>query len=96
MMILPSGYWICALRLRIAMASASVTGPTRPANIVRINQILPAVDNVGVIPVDNPTVPNAEVTSNKILIKLKCSVIVNAIVTITTNMKAISRMEKAL
>ena len=96
MMILPSGYCNCAFLLRIAMARARVTGPTLPANMVIINHTFPAVDNVGVMPVDKPTVPNAEVTSNKTLIKLTRSVMVSAMVTMTTKIKDMNITENAL
>ena len=80
----------------MAIASARVIGPTRPANIMKMSQALPGLLKNGVIPVLNPTVPNAEVTSNNIAKKLTCSVIVSAMVTITTSIKEINMIEKAL
>ena len=43
---------------------AMVSGPSLPINMIRIITSFPAVPRSGVIPVDRPTVPNAEVTSN--------------------------------
>jgi len=51
------------------MAKATVKGPTLPTNIVRIINIFPKLLRCGVIPVDKPTVPNAEVTSKRIFKK---------------------------
>src|SRR5450756_2641856 len=39
--------------------------PTRPASIVAMSTILEPADSVGVIPVLRPTVPNADVVSNR-------------------------------
>jgi len=52
------------------MASASVRVPILPIYMVRIIIVLPAKLNDEVMPVDKPTVPNADISSNKRLIKL--------------------------
>lgn len=49
--------------------------PILPVNIVKIITNFPNVDRSVVIPVDSPTVPNAETTSNKIETKPNFSVI---------------------
>lgn len=46
-------------------ANPSVNGPTLPRYIVRTKTILLKFDKSGVMPKLNPTVPNAEVVSNK-------------------------------
>ena len=48
-----------------------VKAPILPVYITRIMTSLPATDSPGVIPVDSPTVPNAEITSNKSWIKVQ-------------------------
>ena len=50
----------------------SVTAPSLPINMIRmITSLLPS-HRSGVIPVESPTVPNAETTSNRTCIKLYC------------------------
>ena len=49
---------------------SSVNAPSLPINIITIMTIFPAVPSSGVIPVESPTVPNAETTSNKSCMKL--------------------------
>jgi hypothetical protein len=49
---------------------AIVRGPRRPTNIVMMITSLLAADRFGVIPVDNPTVPNAETVSKRSCIKV--------------------------
>ena len=44
--------------------TARVRGPILPTNILKVMIYLPASERKGVIPVDNPTVPNAETSSN--------------------------------
>jgi len=51
------------------MAIAKVNGPILPKYIVRIIINLPNGESSGVIPVDKPTVPKAEVVSNNSCIK---------------------------
>ena len=51
---------------------ATVSGPTLPMYIIKIKTILLAPANLGVIPVDKPTVPKAEVTSNIFCTKVFC------------------------
>jgi len=51
-------------------------GPTRPIIIKVVINNFPIMLKLEVIPADNPTVPNAEVASKSIFIKLKFSVIV--------------------
>ena len=46
-----------------------VSAPSLPINMVRIKISFPATPRSGVMPVERPTVPNADVTSNKICIK---------------------------
>jgi hypothetical protein len=41
-----------------------VRGPILPMNMVKIMMYFPASDIKGVIPVDKPTVPNADTSSN--------------------------------
>ena len=62
-----------------------VNGPTLPKNIVTVMTNRPAVDSPCVIPVDKPTVPNADTISNIILIKSKFSVNVINRTTIAIN-----------
>jgi len=71
-MIFPSGKTARCdfLRALIAIAIAKVRGPTLPRNMVKISNALLMLCNPGVIPVDKPTVPKAEVTSYSTLIKL--------------------------
>jgi len=52
-----------------ATAKASVKGPKRPANIVRVIQNLLNVFSPLVIPVESPTVPKADTTSKNALTK---------------------------
>ena len=47
----------------------SVNAPSRPINIIAVSRSLPAAPSSGVMPVESPTVPNAEVTSNRFCIK---------------------------
>jgi hypothetical protein len=51
-----------ALMLR---ENASVSGPTLPANIMIISAIFWKSFNFGVMPMDNPTVPKAEIVSKR-------------------------------
>ena len=44
---------------------AMVIAPRRPINIISTSRILLAELKSGVIPVESPTVPKADVTSNK-------------------------------
>lgn len=44
---------------------ATATGPIRPISIVTESVIFPTSLNEDVMPVDKPTVPNADVISNK-------------------------------
>lgn len=47
-----------------------VNAPTLPVNMTRMITAFPATLSAGVIPVERPTVPNAETTSNNSCIKL--------------------------
>ena len=49
---------------------SSVKVPTLPANMVKIKISLLATDKSGVMPVESPTVPNADTSSNNSWIKL--------------------------
>ena len=51
---------------RPPIANAMVNGPSRPINISILTNNFPTNDKFAVIPIDSPTVPNAETTSNKI------------------------------
>ena len=46
-------------------ANASVSGPTLPIYIDRIMINFPSAEREAVMPVDNPTVAKAEISSNK-------------------------------
>lgn len=52
-------------------------GAKRPRNIVITIMIRPVIDNCGVMPVVNPTVPIAEKVSNKIVLNENFSVMDN-------------------
>ena len=54
-----------------ASAVATVIGPSRPIIIKAIRISCEGLLSCGVIPVDNPTVPNAESTSNRVSDKVK-------------------------
>lgn len=47
-------------------ANANVSVPTRPMNIEKIIMIFPSVDKSPVMPIEIPTVANAETCSNTI------------------------------
>ena len=61
-------YFVYTIRFVIARASVSV--PILPMYMVRMIIVFPAKLKEDVIPVDKPTVPNADISSNKRLIKL--------------------------
>src|SRR5262249_11168098 len=61
-MIRVSGYEIAAGEARLR-ANASVSGPTRPTNIVAMITALPVTLRLGVTPRESPTVPSALMTS---------------------------------
>src|SRR5665648_870438 len=61
---------------------AKVRGPTLPKNMVKTSKSLLMLCRYGVIPVDKPTVPKAEVTSYRTLTKLIFSTLIIIIVTI--------------
>ena len=63
-----SAYLIAAGFLFIKIEKI-VNEPIRPANIVTISTNLEFIERELVIPVDNPTVPNAEKVSKRSLIK---------------------------
>ena len=78
-------------------------GPILPINIVIVIIILPSIERYGVIPVESPTVPKADITSNIILANgpgtfdppvksLYFSVIERVIVITTTISKAIEKI----
>ena len=48
-----------------------VNAPILPVYITRMMTSLPAADRPGVIPVESPTVPKAEITSNRSWIKVQ-------------------------
>ena len=62
------------------MASASVSVPILPIYMVRIIIDFPAKLKDDVIPVDNPTVPKAEISS-----KINCRKLLSGSVTESTN-----------
>ena len=59
-------YLYCVLEDRVDIAKARVSGPVRPINMVSMMIIFPAGLRKGVIPVDKPTVPNADMSSKSI------------------------------
>ena len=83
--------------IRLVIASANVSVPILPIYMVKIIIDLPAKLSEEVIPVDNPTVPNAEISSKSRLRKLLfVSVIDNAKVEININEIENSAIENAL
>ena len=63
------GYrWLCDLTFRLN-ANAKVSVPILPINIQIIITIFPTIDRLVVIPVESPTVENADTVSNAIGIK---------------------------
>ena len=48
-----------------------VNAPTLPVNMTRMITAFPATLSAGVIPVERPTVPNAETTSNNSCMKVQ-------------------------
>ena len=50
-----------------ASENANVKGPNLPKNMIKIITVFPTKVSEPVIPIDNPTVPNAEITSNATL-----------------------------
>ena len=78
-------------------ANAKVSVPILPTNIQIIITIFPIMDRLGVIPVESPTVENAETVSNAIGIRpLLPSLILR--INIAINMVDVEKrkMEKAL
>lgn len=69
----PSGYFMCVYWGCSAAAKPMVIGPKRPKNIAAVTSSLPAAENdadklkLSLLPMDKPTVPKADVISNKIL-----------------------------
>ena len=87
---------MCDLILRLN-ANAKVSVPILPINIQIIITIFPTMDRLGVIPVESPTVENAETVSNAIGIRpLLPSLILR--INIAINMVDVEKrkMEKAL
>ena len=87
---------MCDLIFRLN-ANAKVIVPILPINIQIIITIFPTMDRLGVIPVESPTVENAETVSNAIGIRpLLPSVILR--INIAINMVDVEKrkMEKAL
>ena len=87
---------MCDLIFRLN-ANAKVIVPILPINIQIIITIFPMVDRLGVIPVESPTVENAETVSNAIGIRpLLPSLILR--INIAINMVDVEKrkMEKAL
>lgn len=70
----------------LARENANVSGPSFPRNIMKTISIFPIGDRSAVIPIDRPTVPKAETTSNKIakngigsvIFKIKMAVKINS------------------
>ena len=70
----------------LARENANVSGPSFPRNIMKTISIFPIGDRSAVIPIDRPTVPKAETTSNKIakngigsvIFKIKIAVKINS------------------
>ena len=87
---------MCDLIFRLN-ANAKVRVPILPINIQIIITIFPMIDRLGVIPVESPTVENAETVSNAIGIRpLLPSLILR--INIAINMLDVEKrkMEKAL
>src|SRR4030066_1097041 len=88
MMILPSGYLYLCGYLPFTIAILSNNGPRRPVYIVIEIIIFPADENkpdrlrAPPSPVERPTVPKAEATSNNVCIRLMFSVKSNKVVEI--------------
>ena len=70
------GYLIFSC-LGFASEKAKVNGPILPNNMINTIINLPLYDKSAVIPIDKPTVPKAEITSNIIFINGSDSVIFN-------------------
>lgn len=70
----------------LARENANVSGPSFPRNIMKTISIFPIGDRSAVIPIDRPTVPKGETTSNKIakngigsvIFKIKMAVKINS------------------
>ena len=84
------------------MANASVSGPSRPANIIRIIRALPAGlknadSDTGAPPslVDSPTVANADVVSKRVRSRSRPSVSRTTPAAALRNRKAMSEMKNA-
>ena len=65
-------------------ATIAVNGPILPTIIVAISKYLPKTDSCEVIPVESPTVPNAEAASYNDGKKPKLLLYSSKIVTVTT------------
>lgn len=61
-----SGYRYFKFEIFFVRTYAKVSVPIRPTNILSIMISFPLVLNKGVIPVDSPTVANADTSSNNI------------------------------
>ena len=84
-MIRSSGYLTASgLRMPPASAMETVSGPTRPINIVRIIRIFENTFKEGVIPVDSPTVPKADTTSYRISARTSVPPVIDSMALITT------------
>jgi len=80
----------------IAIATDKVLIPILPINILSINIILPGMESVCVIPVLSPTVPNADIASNKASLSEHFSKTSKPIVEIMTIAIAVMVRVKAL
>ena len=87
---------MCDLIFRLN-ANARVSVPILPINIQIIITIFPTMDRLGVIPVESPTVENAETVSNAIGIRpLLPSLILRINIAINMVDAEKRKMEKAL
>ena len=81
-----------------------VKGPNLPKNIVRHNATKLPIERVVVIPIERPTVPNAETTSNMILRiatpgsnkEMTPHIIATYIIAIENKVKALKTLESAM
>ena len=62
-----SGMRITRERSRSARAAATVIEPVRPANMRAMRTYFAPTGRIGVMPVDRPTVANAEIVSNRMM-----------------------------
>ena len=72
---LSAGYCLLPVDFLVMAAKTRVRPPTRPVYINMINMNFETVCNVGVMPIERPTVPTADALSNNVLMKAMCSIL---------------------